>query len=145
MLVIAGWGCRLPPVPQVIVVREAMIQESSRMSSLVQEQSSFSMRLKLFARRSLLAGATGLSLLTAPFAMIAPVAVQAAEPWQQSCAYKTQFGVLGTGMGIATDYCTRLTFCQKMADRNDPNMAQKGCFGFASSAPASQEFVSKYR
>ncbi|MGO4666534.1 hypothetical protein [Bosea sp. 2RAB26] len=115
------------------------------MSSLVQEQFSFSMGLKLLARRSLLAAAAVLSLVTAPFVMIAPAAVQAAEPWQQSCAYKTQFGVLGSGMGIAADYCTRLSFCQRMAEQNDPNMVQKGCFGFAPQAANAPASSSKYR
>lgn len=115
------------------------------MSSLVQEQSSVSMGLKLFARRSLLAGAAALSLVTAPFVMVAPATVQAAEPWQQSCAYKTQFGVLGTGMGIAADYCTRLSFCQRMAEQNDPNMVQKGCFGFAPQAASAPVSAGNYR
>ncbi|MGO4735524.1 hypothetical protein AB4099_03195 [Bosea sp. 2KB_26] len=114
------------------------------MSSLVQ-QSSFSMGLRLFARRSLLAGAAAVSLVTAPFVMMAPAAVQAAEPWQQSCSYKTQFGVLGSGMGIAADYCTRLTFCQRMAEQNDPNMVQKGCFGFAPQAASAPVSTSKFR
>ncbi|WP_141740127.1 hypothetical protein [Bosea sp. BIWAKO-01] len=121
------------------------MQEASLMSSLVLNRSSFPTRLKLFARRSLLADAAVLSLVTAPFVMVTPAAVQAAEPWQQSCAYKTQFGVLGSGMGIAADYCTRLTFCQRMAEQNDPNMAQKGCFGFAPQAASVPVSASKYR
>jgi hypothetical protein len=55
----------------------------------------------------------------------------------QECAYRYPSGIMGQGQATVAEYCGRLRFCQAMADRNDgSNLAQMGCFGFASDGPA---------
>lgn len=83
-------------------------------------------------RRSRSIGGAAIVAGFAALSFMASTPAQAGPSWETACAYKMPSGIPGQGWTNISDDCTRLVFCQKMANQGAANPEQMGCFGFTS-------------